>query len=169
MSENMAIARPYAKAIFHVATNNNLLDEWDKILSFLSIFVSDNLFNKFLCDKTIFQDEKVDIVLGLLKSCDCYSDDFGSKIDNFIKVLSLHGRLMYVKDIYFLYRSYMNAKLERVEAVIKVAYPLGNEQKEHIVAYLSKCFNKQILASFVVDDGLLGGFLVKIDDFVLDA
>lgn len=169
MSENMTIARPYAKAIFHVAFNSKLLDEWDKVLSFLSMFINDNLFNRFLSDKTVFQDKKVDIVLDLLKSCDCYSDSFGKKMSNFIKVLSLHGRLMYVKDIYFLYRSYMNTKLECVEAVIKVAYPFGEEQKEHIIAYLSKRFNKQILASFVVDDGLLGGFLVKIDDFVLDA
>jgi len=169
MSENITISRPYAKAIFHVASNDNLLDEWDNVLSSLSKLVDDKSLNKFLCNRFIKENVKVDIIIQLLKSVCLYTDILDKKIDNFVKVLSLHGRLSCIKGIYFLYKFYMNAKLERVEAVISVAYPLNNNQKEHIVTYLSKRFSKQVLASFVVDDGLLGGFLVKIGDFVLDA
>lgn len=169
MSENITISRPYAKAIFHVASNKNLLDEWDNVLSSLSKFIDDKSFNKFLCNRFIQEDVKVDVIIQLLKSFGLYTDILNKEIDNFVKVLSIHGRLSCIKDIYFLYKSYMNAKLGCLEAVISVAYSLNSNQKEQIVTYLSKRFNKQILASFIVDDRLLGGFLVRIGDFVLDA
>lgn len=169
MSENMTISRPYAKAIFHIASKRNLLNEWDKILSSLAAIINNDLLSNFLGNRTIAQNIKSELVVDLLKSTNCYNNNLDKEVNNFIKILSLHGRLLYVKDIYFLYKIYMNNKLGRAEAVIRVAYPLSNTQKEHIVEYLSTRFNKQILASFIVDNGLLGGFLAKIGDFVLDA
>lgn len=169
MAENITVSRPYAKAIFHVASNNNLLDDWDKILSSLSEILSNESIKLFLLDKSIKQFDKSNLVIDLLKMLDVYKSSFSKEIDNFIKVLSLHGRLLYIKDIHFLYKSYMNDKLGRAEAIIMVAYPINNSQKDNIVKYLSKRFNKHILASFFVDDKLLGGFLAKVDDFVFDA
>ena len=52
MSE-ITIARPYAKAIFNIAKKNNKFDEWDNVLSYLSIITSDKNVVDLIKNKTI--------------------------------------------------------------------------------------------------------------------
>ena len=80
-----------------------------------------------------------------------------------------YGRLLCIKDIYALYKNYVNIELGRIEVVIKVASAISNIQKDEIINCLANKFDKKISAFFEVDESLLGGFLVKTGDFVLDS
>lgn len=168
MSENMTIARPYAKAIFSLAKNSKTLDEWSNFLSYLSVITNEISIISFIKNKTIYHTEKSKNIFKLLDSCNVINENIKEKCKNFIDLLSCYGRLLCVKDIIFLYRQYVNVELNRIETIIKTAYLLNNNQKDQIVNSLSKKFDKNVLASFEINEEILGGFIVKTGDFVLD-
>jgi len=169
MSENITIARPYAKAIFDIAKNSNMLNDWDKLLSYLSIMMNDSGIVYFIKNRTIGYADKSCVIVDFLDFRETFNKDIQVLCSNFISVLSYYGRLLCVKDIYTLYKQYMNLELGRVETVVKVAYAINSTQKEQIIDCLSKRFDKKVSALFEVDEELLGGFLVKNGDFVFDA
>lgn len=169
MSGSITVARPYAKAVFDLAKNSNMLDDWDKLLSYLSIMISDENVVGFIKNRTISHAEKSRVIIDFLESRNFFSNNIQSFCVNFVNVLAYYGRLLCVKDIYCLYKQYMNLELGRIEAVVKVAFVISSSQKEHIIECLSKKFNKKVSALFEVDKDLLGGFLIRTGDFVLDA
>jgi len=169
MAENITIARPYAKAVFHIAKNANMLNEWDKFLSYLSIMINDEVVVSFIKNKTISYDIKSNLIIEFIDFENTFSKDIQNLCVNFINSLSYYGRLLCVKDIYALYKNYVNIELGRIEVVIKVASTISNIQKDEIIICLANRFNKKISAFFEVDENLLGGFLIKTGDFVLDS
>jgi len=169
MSESITVARPYAKAVFDLAKNSDMLNEWDKLLSYLSIMMNDEDVIGFIKNRTISYNDKSRIIIDFLESRNFFSNNIQSLCVNFVNVLAYYGRLLCVNDIYFLYKQYMNLELGRIEAVVKIACTISSSQKEQIIDCLSKRFNKKVSALFEIDKDLLGGFFIKTGDFVLDA
>jgi len=169
MSEYITIARPYARAIFDIAKKNDALNEWDKLLSYLSIMTSDHTVISFIKNRTIDCNDKARVIVDFLDLHDSFDKNVLNLFSNFINVLSYYGRLLCIRDIYDMYKQYMNVELGRIDAIVKVAYTLNSSQKEHIINCLAKRFDKKVSALFEIDEGLLGGFLVRTGDFVLDA
>jgi len=168
MSENITIARPYAKAIFDIANKGDMLLEWDKLLSSLSIITENIVIENFLKNKTISYNDKSKIIIDSLKSYRALNKNLLDICINFVKILSYYGRLLCMAEIYSLYKQYMNLKLGRLDAVINIAHAVNNIQKEYIISCLSKRFNKEISALFIIDEKILGGVLIKIGDYTLD-
>jgi F-type H+-transporting ATPase subunit delta len=169
MSANTTIARPYARAIFDIAKNDNTFDKWDNILSYLSVILEEKIAIDFIKNKTISCDDKALIINALLKVTHVLDNKVEILCKNFIQVLAYYNRLLYIKEIKNLYTKHVNIQLERIEALIETAYDINNDQKDEIILCLSKKFDKKISALFNVNDTLLGGFLIRIGDFVLDA
>lgn len=165
MSEYITIARPYAKAIFYVAKKTGSLDDWNTFLSYLSDIISDSNINSLIKNRTINYNEKSKIISSFFD----FDETIQNFFINFINILSYYNRLLCVKDIYFLYKQYMNIELGCIETVVRVSCVVNSYQKDDIVNFLAKRFDKKVSAIFEVDESLLGGFLVKTGDFVLDA
>ena len=68
MSVSTTIARPYARAIFDIAKNNNAFDEWDNVLSYLSDVIDDKNAIDFIKNKTIGHDNKALLINNILDS-----------------------------------------------------------------------------------------------------
>ncbi|MCB1712159.1 MAG: F0F1 ATP synthase subunit delta [Candidatus Riesia sp.] len=168
MSE-ITIARPYAKAIFNIAKKNNKFDEWDNVLSYLSFIISDENVVDFIKNKTIGHETKSQVISSIFFMKDSIDDSVKDLCSNFIKVLAYHSRLLYANEIKELYVKHVNFHLGKVEATVEVSAQINNEEKEEIVLCLSKKLDKKVSALFNVNENLLGGFLIRIDDSVLDA
>ncbi len=169
MVENLTIARPYAKAIFDLAKNDNLLEEWEKLLEFLSKIISNDKVFYFINDKTLSHIYKSNNLNFIIESSGLFSEDLKKKYVNLINLLAINGRLNCIKEILDLYKYRMNIELNRINAFIETADSISNIQKEVIIDILSKKYNKNVLAFFEINEKLLGGFIIKIDDFVLDS
>lgn len=169
MSEYLTIARPYAKAIFCIAKKYNSLEDWNSILSCLSNILVDINIISFIKNRTINYSDKSRVITDLFDFDVSFDKNQHLFFVDFINVLSYYGRLLCIKDIYFLYKRYMNVEIGCIDAIVKVSCTVNNYQKDDIVNYLSKKFDKKVSAVFDVDESLIGGFLVKVGDCVLDA
>ncbi len=169
MSRNITIARPYAKAIFDLAKRDKSLNEWCDLLRCLSHIINKDNISKFLKNKTISHYKKSHAIINFLDFNFFLNKSVKQLYINFINTLAYYNRLLYLKDIFILYKRYLNLELGYIDVFIKTACVINNVQKNNIINRLSKRFNKKILATFETDMSLLGGFLIKVDDFVLDA
>lgn len=169
MSVSTTIARPYAKAIFNIAKHKSEFDEWDNILSYLSLIAENKNGIFFIKNKTIGHEKKAQIINDILISKNILNDNIKILLNNFIKTLAYYNRLIYVKDIKDIYIKYVNIYLSKIEAHIEIANNITQELKDEILKCLTKKFNKEISAVFQINESLIGGFLIKIEDSVLDA
>lgn len=170
MSEYITIARPYAKAVFDLAKNSNSLEEWDSFLSYLSSIVNDSSIISIIKNRTINYNDKSRMIISFFDNFDTTLDKKIIKhFNDFIYVLAYYGRLLCIRDIYNVYKQYMNQELGCIDAVIKVSCVISSYQKDDIVNSLAKRLEKKVNALFEVEENLLGGFLIKIGDSVLDA
>ncbi len=169
MSASTTIARPYARAIFDIAKNNNTFDEWDNVLSYLSFIIEDKNANDFVKNKTIGYENKALMINNILDAKSEINNNIKNLSQNFIKVLAYHGRLLYIKEIKDIYIKHVNIKLDKLETSIELATLITNEQKDEIIMSLSNKFNKKVSAIFKTNEKLLGGFLIKMGDSVIDA
>lgn len=168
MSEYITIARPYAKAIFYMAKEDETLEDWQNFLKFVADIMDDSSIISYMKNRTISHSDKSGMIINILDS-NLTLEKTGKKFINFINVLSYYGRFLCVKDIHVLYKHYMNIELGCVDAIVKVPCLIDSYQKDNIINSLAKRFDKKVSALFEVEENLLGGFWVKTGDFVLDA
>jgi F-type H+-transporting ATPase subunit delta len=169
MSEYVTVARPYAKAVFEVAKNTNSFKEWENVLADLNVVLDNSVVINFVKNRTVNLENKLFFITDLIFELRSLDNNMKKNFSNFIKTLVYYNRLLSIRDIYLLYKDYVNIELDRIDVVVKIAYDLSSNQKTDIINSLSKRFNKSVSALFEFDDNLLGGFLVKNGDFVIDA
>ena len=93
MADNASIARPYAKAVFDLATESSNQDDWATSLESLAAIAQDEEFGKAVNSPQVTAEQLEGLVLGVL----------GKKIptggDNFIKLLAQNGRLESLPEV----------------------------------------------------------------------
>src|SRR3990167_7065827 len=98
MSNNITIARPYAKALFEVALNNQQLLNCAKALHALSIAVSTPVGLRFLQNPAVDSSLQIQLLCSVV--ADLYLSAFADKLDNFIHLLALNKRVLCIPSIY---------------------------------------------------------------------
>ncbi len=189
------IARPYAKAVFELALEGKLLNEWSQLLNLLSAISQDaqvkDLLNdpRFTCEQRseLFADVCFDVTIPRVQSSEHIVDSAVkprndaeqvethshasplTKIgNNFIQILSYNARLGVLPKIASIYEQ-LKAQEEGVVAVdVVAAMELDKAQKEQLEQVLSKKFTGRVLMNCKIDKELIGGVIVKKDDLVID-
>ena len=93
------------------------------------------------------------------------SDD----IKNFLNLIVNKGRENILFEISNRFLQLCDEKLNRIKVEITSAIELSNDQKESITKKLEEITKKQIIASYNLDNSILGGFKARFNDTVVDA
>ncbi len=164
MSNNLTVARPYAKAIFEHALATNKLQNWSEYLSFLTCLVRDDKLSNFLTNPSVTVYQHSQLLQTLVK-------ELGAEVkelDAFIEVLAVQKRLLVIPDIAQLY-DIMRAQHEKILEVDVISYsPLSDIQQAHLVSALKQRFERDVTLNITLDDGLLGGAIIQAGDLVID-
>jgi F-type H+-transporting ATPase subunit delta len=156
------IARPYAKAIFEIALENNELQKWSDLLYiFASISLDKDVVA--LIEKpgfpiesqiTIFEEVAGSLMLKEAK--------------NFLKLLAENKRLLVLADIKANFEM-LKAEQEKSLDVTVISFDaMSNEQKEALAQSLKKRMNRDISINETIDKSILGGAIVRAGDLVID-
>ncbi len=162
-AELVTIARPYAEAAFALAKQRDELSKWSNMLSLLASVYNDPQVQSAIASPTV---TRADVESLMLAVC-------GERIDgnarNLVQLLVRNGRLAALEEIRRLYDHLKSEDEGVVEAQIFSAFPLEDQQLEHIVSLLSKRYQKNINPNVNVDSDLIGGIKVQVGDKVWDA
>lgn len=163
MQEKTTIARPYAKAIFEIASEEKKLAEWSAMLEMLESIVMNQQMKQLIIDPRLDSSAQADFILSL---CNQYLTEMGS---NLVQVLANAKRLVCIPEIKKLYEQF-RADAEGITKVnITSAYTLTAEQQSSISKLMEKRLGNKVEINSKVDNSLMGGMVIQADDMVIDA
>ncbi|MFQ5519860.1 MAG: ATP synthase F1 subunit delta [Candidatus Methylomirabilia bacterium] len=90
-------------------------------------------------------------------------------LEDFLGLLAVRSRVDYLPDIAQLYRQLADEALGRARATVRSSVALNEGEQQALGAELGRRIGKQVVVESVVDNTLLGGFVVHIGSLVLDA
>ncbi len=161
MSELTTIARPYAKAAFDYAVENNAVAHWAEMLVFAAE-VAKNDTMKELLSGAVAAETLSELFINI---CGEQIDQNGQ---NLIKVLAENRRLQALPDVAFQY-TVLKAEYEKeIDVEVTSAAELSDKQKADISASLEKRLARKVKLNCNVDPSLVAGFIIKAGDTVID-
>lgn len=158
------VAMRYGKALFDLAIEKNLVNEYnDAVVDLLDIIEQNKEFVDILSNPGITQAQKLDFVQKILLSL---------VPEDFIGLLSLvlrRGREASLKDMLSHFQVLYFEHKKIAKAVLYAPKQLDNAKIVEITNIVSKKLGKTVEAELVIDETLIAGFKIEVDGFVFDA
>jgi F-type H+-transporting ATPase subunit delta len=158
------LARVYAEALLGAAEKHNqaneLLQEVESLVR--DVFAREPQWEAFLSSGAIGRGRKAEAIRSVFES------RASELFVNFLLVLNDHERLDLVRPIAAAYRELDDERSGRIRVVVRSAVPLPDDQREHLQRELRETFHKEPLLETQVDPELLGGLVVRVDDWLYD-
>jgi F-type H+-transporting ATPase subunit delta len=161
MSELTTVARPYAKAAFDFAVEQNAIAKWQDMLVFASE-VAKNADMHQLMTGAVAAEQLAEIFINV---CGEQLDEHGQ---NFVKVLAENKRLVALPAISELFNALKADHDKEIEVQLTSASALSDTQTAEISAALEKRLARKVKLNCNVDPALVAGFVVKAGDTVID-
>lgn len=167
MAELVTIARPYAQAIFQLATDSTVSDIsgtlhfWENVLKNASCLMAHPDVLALVQHPQVSISDVVETFVALL-------GEKSAQVKEAVHVLAARHRLLLLPHILKQFLLFKNAYKGVAEATISTPYPLADDDARVLCDQLQKKFGRQLRPNLVVDKSLLGGVRVVVEDQVLD-
>lgn len=156
------VARPYARAIFEHAQDENALDDWAGRLAFWAAVASNDEMTARLDDPALTPGDQADMFETVVADG---NDDAGR---NFIRLLAQNERLAAIPDIFLMYEELRGQAQGEIEATVTSAFPLDDAQRKKLSDALSKRLGRSVRLVTEIDEELIGGAIIRAGDLVID-
>jgi len=158
------IAAPYARALFDIAIEKNIMHQITSDFQNLKFFLKENSeLTDCLNSPIVSQDAKYGILVGTLKS-QVHVETF-----KFLTILINRNRINLLEAVIINYLEliYELASIKTIE--VSTAFTFTNRQKNTLVKKLKKLTNaREVRLVLKLDSSLIGGFLIKTESKVID-
>ena len=171
MADNNTIARPYARAVFAVAREEDALDEVSASLNVARELLGDGQVAGFLGDPALSDEQRLAFLTELFAKAAGESSVFagGSKHgQNFLKLLLEYGRVPVLPEIADRFDA-LKAEVENtVDVTVTSAAPLSDELQQSVVKALTERLGRNVSLATEIDENLIGGAIIRAGDVVID-
>ena len=163
MAELTTLARPYAKAVFDAAQDQNAVDQWDQALAFAAQVAADQEVKNILANPGLSEQRKAELF------AECFEEPLPEALRNFLLILAENKRLALLPEVATLFSLY-RADLERtVKLAVNTAFELSADEQQKLIKALSEKLERKVELETAVDQSLIGGVVVRTGDLVIDA
>ncbi|MGP9832150.1 F0F1 ATP synthase subunit delta [Marinobacter sp. NSM] len=163
MAQLTTLARPYAKAVFDAAKEQNAVDQWDQALAFAGLVAADQEVANILANPGLSEQRKAELF------ADCFEEPLPEALRNFLLILAENKRLALLPEVATLFSLY-RADLERtVKLAVNTAFELSDDEQQKLIKALSEKLERKVELETAVDQSLIGGVVVRTGDLVIDA
>ncbi len=162
MADYASTARPYAKALFELAGENDAFDTWTAALEHIVAVTGDGDFRTLINEPRVSRAQ----IAGLLIDVSKQHLPVGG--ENFVSLLVQNDRLDAVADIQQQFAELVAKAQASVHAEVLTAMALTEQQKSALQAALEKRLGLKVQLEETIDSTLVGGAIVKAGDLVID-
>ena len=162
MAELATIARPYAEAVFEVASAGSDYSRWSGLLGEMASLAANEDLETAIADPRLTEAQRVDLFVSLVKS------PLDDAARNFVAVLAQNDRLAILPEVSTQFESLRAAREGVADAEIETAFPLSDADLARLTGVLEKRFKRRIRAHVQVVSQLIGGVRVVVGDEVID-
>jgi F-type H+-transporting ATPase subunit delta len=151
----------YAQAVFEIALESDKLEEWQSNLGKIAQLVQDTEFMALVENPKLPFELKAKLVQEIL-----------GKINpmalNLVYLLIAKGKLKNAGQIADEYERLLNNHYGIKSAEVTTAIALDATERERLSHYLEAIVGKKIRFNTQIDPDILGGFIARIDDSLID-
>jgi F-type H+-transporting ATPase subunit delta len=162
MAELATLSRPYANAVFELAQSAGNLETWSKTLDTLVATSLDELVQTMLNSPDLAATDKAAQLAALC------GDEIDGQAAPFLQALAEHDRLALLPEVRDQFEALRAEQEQTLDVEIVAAYELTQAQSDSLKAALHAKYNKEINISSRVDQGLVGGAIIRAGDIVID-
>lgn len=167
MADYGTIARPYAKAIYALASESGELAAWSEALRAAAAVVGDPNAKAYLARPAMRARERAQFVQGIL--AEAADGVFASRHGkNLLAVLSENGRLEVLPEIAVQFDRLKARAENKAEVKLVSASDVDAAQVERIAQALERRLGRSVEITVETDPALVGGAIVRADDMVID-
>ena len=167
MSDFKTASRPYAKAIFELASAEGNLQVWGDSLQVAALVASDADMQAMFELPSMLASEHCELFLSVMsgvKDAPEMSDDF----KNMVALLAENGRLSVLPSIATTFETLKQEAEGKIEVRVRTAKKLSARQQDAMVKSLAKRLGKEISVTTEIDETLIAGAIIQAGDMVID-
>jgi len=161
MAELATIARPYAEAMYEVASRGDVKQTAEQLDS-LAALAADPQLRQFADSPKVGHEQVFELMTSAVKT------PLSEPVKNLLRTVIDNGRLTALPEIATQFHALVNARSGVSDALVYSAYPLNGTLLIEVVGALEKRFGRKLNASVEVRPELIGGIKVVVGDEVLD-
>jgi len=157
-------AGEYARAILDLASEGGEAESlWEELRGVKQVVEANPVFGAFLRDPTIGENERrrvLDKVFGG-KVCKLLSHAMG--------VMNKKGRLGLLGAVADEYREMLDEQMGKVKVRVTVPREMDQAALAEVGRRISEALNKKAEVEQVVDESIIGGMVIRVNDRLIDA
>ena len=161
MSEFITVARPYAKAAFDFAVENQSVERWQQMLAFTAVVTRNEQMAELLSGAVAPET----LSNTFIAVCGDELDEHGQ---NFIRVMAENGRLLVLPAVLQQFIELRAALESTVEVDVLSSSALSDTQQAKIVAAMEKRLSRKVKLNCKIDKSVLAGVIIRAGDLVID-
>lgn len=153
----------YAMALYEVAEEKGKVEEYLKDLRSVCDLIDANKdFYEVIKHPQISTKKKKDTFINIFKG------NIDQDLLSFLLILIEKNRILFLREKLNQMEQIYLEKNNTLEATVKTAVPLLDEEKEQLKLKLENQYNKKIILTSVIDKSILGGVYVRVGNDVID-
>jgi F-type H+-transporting ATPase subunit delta len=164
MSDFDTVARPYAKAIFELASESDQLQQWQNDLQLASMIAADAEMQAMFELPSMLANQQAGLFLSVFADAGEVNDD----LKNLVALLAENGRLAALPTITSVFETLKQAAEGKIEVQVRSAQKMTAAQIDDISKSLSKRLGKEVSITTEIDESLIAGAVVTAGDLVID-
>jgi F-type H+-transporting ATPase subunit delta len=165
MADFETAARPYARAIFELASDESKLQQWQDNLELAASIASDSDMQAIIEQPAILSSELAELFQSVVAGAGPAADpDF----NNLIALLAENGRLAVLPAIATVFATLKQEAEGKIEVQVRTAQELSAEQQDKIAVSMAKRLGKEVSITTEIDSSLIAGAVVTAGDLVID-
>ena len=167
MSDFETAARPYAKAIFELASAEGNLQSWGDTLQVAAVIASDADMQAMFELPSMLSKQQCELFLSVMsgvKNVPEVSADF----KNLVALLAENNRLAVLPSIATAFETLKQEAEGKIEVRVRTAQKLSVKQQDAMAKSLAKKLGKEISVTTEIDESLIAGAIIQAGDMVID-
>lgn len=168
MADFGTIARPYARALFGIATDSGNLAEWSGALAAAASIVSDDAAARFLASPELTDDKRITFVEGLAADMPDAALLASPQGKSLLRLLAENDRLPALPDISAQFDELKSQAENRITVTLTSATPVDEAVADKVARALEQKLGRKVDLELEVDAALLGGAVIRAEDMVID-
>lgn len=161
MAELATLARPYAEALFDVASQGDVA-AFAQQVDALAAIAGNAQLREFANSPKVSSEQVFDLIASVVKS------PLSEPMKNLLRTVIDNGRLTVMPEIAQQFHALANAGAGVSDATVFSAFPIEATQLADVVATLEKRFGRKLNVVVQLEPALIGGIRVVVGDEVMD-
>jgi len=167
MSDFDTAARPYARAIFELASEEGSLDAWGETLQLASVVASDADMQAMFELPSMLSKDQAELFLSVMSGVKDGPEQ-AANFKNLIALLAENDRLAGIPAIATRFETLKREAEGKIEVQVISAQELSAEQQQAMANSLAKKLGKEVSMTTEVDESLIAGAIIHAGDMVID-